>query len=622
MRYSTRGRRFLAEYIHVWAFDELNPLPVFRVNLDGTVLAANGAASAFCPGLSVGALLDDTLPAFKDVDLRECVRARGTLVFCASVGQILFKFWLTPDPNGAFVQVYATEVDQPAARNESQLVADLQQRMKELSCYYGLAESVRTRLTVMEMCEDLAGLIPPAWRYPAIARGRVVLDGISYTSEPFATTPWGQSAAVIANSQARGMVQVFYTEDPRDETDDDIFLSGERRLLDTLARTLGEAIQRREAETEIRVKTVTLAQERNRFETILRSIGEGVVVTDASDRVLLMNPAALYLLGIEDREPLGENFLTLTGDETFVQVWKKTAQRGIDFAKQEIRVASRIERTLSATRSRIPDLHRGQAGHVSILHDVTREREISRMKSDFVSSVSHELRTPMTSIKGFARTLLNKPELDEPNRTRFLSIIDQQADRMISLIEELLVLSRIESGHIVAKKEPIDLRKLIQQVADDLESAALKKDIVIRTVFADEIGQTLGDVEKLRIVVFNLAQNAVKFTPNGGQVTLRADNSPNWVIIRVEDNGIGISEREHARIFERFYRVHRPGAQDPGTGLGLYIVSEMLRLHGGQIEVESALGAGATFIVRLPLSHAGKIDLAADIDETKEEIHG
>jgi two-component system phosphate regulon sensor histidine kinase PhoR len=303
-------------------------------------------------------------------------------------------------------------------------------------------------------------------------------------------------------------------------------------------------------------------------------------------------------------------------------MWKKTAQRGIDFAKQDLKVAGSTERTLWATRSRIPDLHRGQAGHVSILHDVTREREISRMKTDFVSSVSHELRTPMTSIKGFARTLINKPDLDKVQREKFISIIDHQADRMIALIEELLVLSRIESGQIVAERVPIDIPDLLKRVVLALEVEALKKDILLRYVVDGELIKPMGDPEKIHMVLFNLTQNAVKFTPAGGQVTIRVHSTSDWTIVRVQDNGIGIPPQEHAKIFDRFYRVHRPGAQDPGTGLGLYIVSEMLRLHGGQIEVESEVGAGTTFTARLPLGQAHSTETRAAGEAAKENNHG
>ncbi|MBI5095475.1 MAG: PAS domain-containing protein [Candidatus Hydrogenedentes bacterium] len=607
----------------MWAFDELSPLPVIRVSEDGEILAANPAAvRAFGPGAAPGSPIREVLGVFQEIDLQECVRDRSPIAFCASVAKESFKFWGIPDPDGGFVQVYAVDIPQSDRREEHHLVADLQQRMKELSCYHGLAEAVRTRLTVVEICQDLAALIPPAWRYPALGRGRVMLDGVAYVSEPFQITPWGQSAAIIASGVARGMVQVFYTEDPRIDPGDDIFLSAERRLLDTLARTLGEAIQRREAETEIRVKTVTLAQERNRFETILRSIGEGVVVTDATDHVLLMNPAAIQLLGIEDREPIGEDFLLLLRDDAFVQVWRKTAQRGIDFAKQDLKAGGSAERTLWVTRSRIPDLHRGQVGHVSILHDVTREREISRMKSDFVSSVSHELRTPMTSIKGFARTLLDRPGLDEAQRGKFLAIIDDQADRMIALIEELLVIARIESGHIVAERIPVDIPKLLARVVLALEVEALKKNILLRYTVTGELAKPLGDPEKIHIVLFNLAENAVKFCPPGGQVTMRAHSTVDWAVIRVEDTGIGIPQQEHGKIFDRFYRVHRPGAQDPGTGLGLYIVKEMLRLHGGQIDVESEVGSGTTFTVRLPLGTVQGATTAAAESVLEEDSNG
>lgn len=481
------------------------------------------------------------------------------------------------------------------------LVSDLRQRMRELSCFYGLTESLRTRGNLGEVCEDLAHLIPEVWQFPDIARSRVVIDGEVHLSQPFKDTNWGMSAAIMAGGRARGSLQVFYTENRANEGGGEPFLPAERKLLDALARTLGEAIEKREAEAEIRKQSIVLAQERNRLETILRSIGDGVVVTDNADRILLLNPAAQELLDLRADDGLGKALLGFIPDSAFRKAWAEADAAQSEAFKHDFHVSGPVDRAITATRTRVPGLVQGMSGSVTILHDVTKERHIDQMKTDFVSSITHELRTPMTSIKGFAATLLRSPAIEPERRTRFLAIIGQEADRLLGMIEELLLISRIESGAMFLEPAEVDFEALVHRVVAALEPLIAKKALVMELDIHPQLPHLVGDEEKLRIIVYNLLGNAVKFTGDEGKIWVKTWADDTDLYFQVTDSGIGIPEDEKDRVFLRFYRVHRPGSAHPGTGLGLFITREIVTLHGGAIALESEEGKGASFTVRLPL---------------------
>lgn len=490
------------------------------------------------------------------------------------------------------------------ARFENILVS-YEQQLKELSCIYGVAEALRTRDSVPDICRDIVRIVPAAWRFPEHAFARIVFDGVHYDSAEIATTPFVQSSAIVVNRKPRGMVQVFYADKVQTRKDVGPFVASERNLLDAIARMLGETVERHEAEADNRRNAVILAQELNRLETIVRTIGEGVVVTDTRDRVLLMNTAAQDLLGYARREPVGENLLSVLGDRQFCAVWKETASDGSDFAKEELRIESDPPRILWATRSRIPKLLQGEDCFVTIFQDITKQREIDRMKTDFVSAVSHELRTPMTSIKGFVSTLLHKPDIEPERRERFLHIIAEESERLMKLIEDLLEMASIESGRAEIRMTSVDVQRVVEGVAASLLPIIESRRLTFRRDIPANLPPLLADESKIHTIVFNLVENATKFTPPGGTVAVSVRACEDRMTITIQDTGIGIAPENWERLFERFYQVRHGTDKSPGTGLGLYLVNEMVTLHKGSVTVDSDLGRGATFRVELPMSQEG-----------------
>lgn len=591
-------------------FDTLSPFPVIQFDASGGILQANDAArDAF--GIPQGTVtLERILPDVKRLDVPHCVATGGERVFCAKIRGRRWQLTLAGYPGHELGRLYGQDITcyEGITHEVVQIRDEHHRQQKELMCIYGLAEAICTRETAQEICRDVVHLIPEAWRYPECARARIVLDGEEYVSQPFEMTKWGQSAVIMAEGAARGMVQVFYIRDCRFPGEEGPFLPSERQLLDAIARTLGEAIARRGAEADSRAKALILTQERNRLETILNSMGEGVVVTDSHTRVVLMNPAMGELLGVVPLDCAGRDFLALVPDEAFREMWRATAGENRSFSKERVTLQGSEPRICWATRSSIHNMGLGETWHVTIFQDVTREHEIDQMKSDFVAAVSHELRTPMTSIKGFVKTLLGKPNVKPELREHFLTIMDEEADRLIMLIEELLLIARIESGKVSLERGPVALGGLAQRVVTTLEHVAAAKDIRFSIDVETALPVVYGDAKRLHTVLHNLVENAIKFTPGGGWVRGRIFSKAGEVILEVADSGVGIPKDMLEKVFDRFYRVHREGEVVPGTGLGLFIVHEMVRLHGGRLEVESEPGRGSVFRVCVPAGTAAEAE--------------
>jgi len=224
------------------------------------------------------------------------------------------------------------------------------------------------------------------------------------------------------------------------------------------------------------------------------------------------------------------------------------------------------------------------------------------MKTDFTSSVSHELRTPLTSIKAYTATILRDPNMSEETRRQFLTIIDEESNRLAALIEDLLEVSRIETGTTKMKQKTVDVAAVIEKVLINLTPLAHKKNIELRKYIGDELPTLQGDEGKIESVVTNLIDNAIKFTPEHGNITICAEEANGEMVIRVTDTGMGIPRKSLSKIFDRFYRVPRPGKEIQGTGLGLSIVNKIVSMHNGRIEVESEVDKGTTFVVYLPLT--------------------
>jgi two-component system phosphate regulon sensor histidine kinase PhoR len=246
-------------------------------------------------------------------------------------------------------------------------------------------------------------------------------------------------------------------------------------------------------------------------------------------------------------------------------------------------------------------------GVVAVLHDITREKEISKMKNDFVSHVSHELKTPLASISAYSEMLSDGEADDEETRKEFYSVIQSQAKRLNRLIEDILNISRIESGLIKVEKRPVSLTILIEEQLQMIKNYAEEKNIEIIGQKPIVFDQVYVDKDMMSQVIVNLLSNAVKYTPSGGSINIKTevDEIAALAQVSITDTGVGIPESEVEHVFDKFYRVSANEAQAKGTGLGLNLVKQIVeKVHNGRVFVTSQVGTGSTFGFELPLAAA------------------
>lgn len=349
-------------------------------------------------------------------------------------------------------------------------------------------------------------------------------------------------------------------------------------------------------------------EEASRNEAILRSIADGVLVNDVHGRVILMNSAAERILEARAETALGQDVRNF-----FAAAEPEGRQRAIEAVNAMLKaghppqvVQTQLEiggRIISTNIAPVLTEQGELLGLVTVLRDITREVEADRAKSEFVSTVSHELRTPMTSIKGYT-DLLVMGAVGELNETqqRFLKIIQENANRLTSLINDLLDISRIETGRIELNMTPVDLGELIRSVAASMAGQAAQHGLTLEVHVDEDLPLTMADKDRLTQVLVNLVGNAILYTDAGGRVDIRARPVESAVVVEVADTGIGIPKEDLGKIFDRFYRGESERVQQcQGTGLGLAIVKSFVEMHGGRIWVESEPGRGSTFTFTLPV---------------------
>jgi two-component system phosphate regulon sensor histidine kinase PhoR len=338
-----------------------------------------------------------------------------------------------------------------------------------------------------------------------------------------------------------------------------------------------------------------ISAEKNRLGTILRGMGEGVMVANAGGVITLVNPAFLALFSLREEEVAGRPLIDISRHPALHDAFKAVVEtRNARF--EEIDLSLNGEKIVLTHW--VPLLESGEIqGVVAVFHDISDLKRLEKVRRDFVANVSHELRTPATVIKGYAETLLGDLLTTDPKRAlRFIEIIDNHAGRLANLIGDLLALSELESGSLTLEMRPQAIDGTVRHVCTLLEEKARVKGISIDLSGINGTPQVLADQGRIEQVLINLLDNALKYTPERGRITVAAHDAGNMLTIAVTDSGIGIPPKDLPRIFERFYRVDGARSRDQGgTGLGLSIVKHIVQLHGGNVAVDSTPGKGSTF---------------------------
>ncbi|MEZ6188732.1 MAG: ATP-binding protein [Planctomycetota bacterium] len=359
-----------------------------------------------------------------------------------------------------------------------------------------------------------------------------------------------------------------------------------------------------------RLRTIT--NDRNQTLAILASMNEGVIAVDSQEKIVHLNRVAARVLGVPHRLALGMSLAKLEPAADLLSAVRRTLERPKTRVRELLRDREGSPQTWELRTTPIRDTDGKILGALVVLHDLTELRRLEGMRRDFVANVSHELKTPLTAIQLLVENLQDDPDMPLEHRARFHEKIRAQAARLTTLVADLLALSRIEAHEGTLVRDPLDLHLPLEESVRAQRTTAEERGVSLITEFPDSPVMVDGDAESLRQITDNLISNAVTHTPEGGRITVRLF-CPNAreVWLEVADTGLGIEPEFRERIFERFFRVDKARSRARGgTGLGLSIVKHLTLAHEGEVSVESELGKGSTFRVRLPRSGAPPISPA------------
>ena len=381
------------------------------------------------------------------------------------------------------------------------------------------------------------------------------------------------------------------------------------------------ALKARELEIRLRIATA----ERQHAEAIIYSISDAVLVTDTFDELVLANESAArafdFDLGVAQRRRVDQVLKDPKVVSLIREMRQSDAPRGRRVVEHRVRTGAG-DRTFKITLSTVaggetppgtsvapsPGAGSGSgpaaSGVVAVMHDVTHEKEISEMKNDFVSNVSHELRTPLASIKAYVELLIDGEADDEKTKREFYEVIQNEANRLGRLIDNILNISRIESGLVKVERKPLSLTVVVKDALEVISPQAAQKNITLVERLTPVFYQTLADRDMLYQAVLNVLGNAVKYTPGGGEIRVETavDEPRRKVVVRVSDTGVGIPAQDLPFVFDKFYRAESNNRVAPGTGLGLSLVKHIVEVvHQGRMFAESQVAKGSTFGFELDL---------------------
>ncbi len=342
-------------------------------------------------------------------------------------------------------------------------------------------------------------------------------------------------------------------------------------------------------------------QDRQRLRAIFKSMVEGVLVLDGEQTILFLNDAAGHLLGTTQEAASGTKIWQLFRHRQLGEAVDKILS-GDEPYRCELEWPSLDQKVLAVQGARLPGAP--LRGAVLVFHDLTQVRRLERIRQDFVANVSHELKTPLAAIQATVETLLDGALQDPTYNVHFLERVRENADRLHRLVQDLLTLGRIESGEEIMNLQPIAVQTLVDTCMSRQADRARAKGLQLMTIAPPEPVFAFADEEALAEIMDNLLDNAIKYTPTGA-ISVRWVSQGNDAILQVKDTGVGIPEKDLARVFERFYRVDKARSRElGGTGLGLSIVKHLVQTLGGTITATSTVGAGSVFTIRIPAAMA------------------
>src|SRR6266404_2891469 len=342
---------------------------------------------------------------------------------------------------------------------------------------------------------------------------------------------------------------------------------------------------------------------------IFSAMRDGLLVVDTDCRITLLNRTFQELFVLRDNW-LDVPLLETLRDPAIERAISETLQTG-EPVRREITISDRQMQISAVPMKNEVD---GTNGALLLFHDVSELKRVDQMRSDFVANVSHELRTPLSILRGYIETLLEVPKISRKESSRILEVMERHSERLGLLVEDLLSLAQLESGNSKLQVRVVDSAKLFTDVLRDWEKEFAKRQLKLNVDLTEPVPRIRADEARLREVLDNLLDNAVKYSREKDEIHLKAERRGDEIALSVRDSGVGIAKEDLPRIFERFYRVDKARDRElGGTGLGLAIVKHIAQLHGGRVEAESELGKGTTIRVFLPLERS---DAAVSVTQT------
>jgi len=460
------------------------------------------------------------------------------------------------------------------------------------------------RVTALYILTPILGAGGLACLAPGIGAGVSAGGAPGYWAAPLA---WAGAALLTAAAGSGLALSAMFRRQVRES---------QHKLTQLSPAADESALRARELEIQLKIATA----ERQHAEAIIYSISDAVLVTDTSDELVLANESAARTFQFELDRSHRRRVDQILSDPKVVSLIREMRQSDRRAGRRvvEHRVnTSTGPRTFKITLSPVSSANAGDespapsrggppgaAGVVAVLHDVTHEKEVSEMKNDFVSNVSHELRTPLASIKAYVELLIDGEADDEKTKREFYEVIQNEANRLGRLIDNILNISRIESGLIKVDKKPQSLTVVVKDALEVIAPQAAQKNITLVERLTPVFYQTPADRDMLYQAVLNVLSNAVKYTPAGGEIRVETsvDEGRRKVITRVSDTGVGIPAQDLPFVFDKFYRAESNNRVATGTGLGLSLVKHIVEVvHHGRMFAESQVGRGSTFGFELDL---------------------